>query len=661
MVQRHPRADRPKGTVQQHRHRKRVGLRHAASAAMQHLTTLTTAAGNSMHTEAHSRWHAAALCLGLAAAAAHAQPQAQLQASRTQCTAPCAIHFDGSGSSPADPADEAFTDLEYLWDFGDAEAGIWTSGSVRAPRRLAVGPLAAHVFERPGSYRVRLQVYAANGSRDLADLDIEVMDPDQVFAGLATTCLARASGGFEGCPAGARQQVGSDARAAFEQFGGPGRRLLLRRGDSFDAVGALRASGQGPGQLGAFGAGPAPRLQQGPGNSCLEFGSSQQATRDFSFFGLRCEKPTATQNDFSTLVQHPVGADLQPVEDILVGRVEASGYAALQGGPILGEPALDRVRRVTLFEVSEDGFTPGSFVINFPFGRQMAWLGVRIDRSSETCISTNSAFRSSTLQDAVISQVEFQSTCTGPLRLHSRVTADPDSQRPRRIVVTRSVIGPINPSGAFGGNGGPVSVEPGVSAAAQIRDYVFEANLVRYGPNNNAGFDWSGRGFVARNNLFDLRGTPSDGDAFAVFAKNGGDHGASARMRFVHNTVFQLQGGPWQAAFANFEGASDLRAFNNALRTAGGSHVGALVGAGFAEVAGNRAAGPADPQPLAAPVPAIGALADFCPRDGGGFDANGSPARAALDVFGRERGPSPSAGFCELSQGLFANGFEAGG
>lgn len=480
-----------------------------------------------------------------------------------------------------------------------------------------------------------------------------------MFAGTATTCLALDNLNWAGCPQGARREVGSNALSAYTSFGGAGRRLLLRRGDAFSLGGALRLQGQGPGQVGAFGSGALPRLLQGAGATCIEFGSTQQATSDFSVFELRCEKPVAAQNDFSSFLTHPVSADLQPVQHVLVGRVEASGYAAMQGGPLLGDPPRDRIQHVTLYEAREDGFTRGSFVINFPHGRGLSWLGVRIDRSTEVCATTNSVMRSSALQRAVISQVEFVDSCTGPLRLHSSVSSDPDGRRPEKIVVTRSVIGGINTSSAaFGNNGGPVSVEPGVSAAAQFRDYVFEANFVRYGANNNAGFDWSGRNFVARNNVFDLRGTPGDGDAFAVFLKSGGDHGASSRMRFVHNTVFQLQGGQWQAAFANYEGATDVRAYNNALRTVSGSHIGALLSEGFSQQAGNVIAGPAVANPLVMATPGYGVLAEYCPRAGGAFAGTGSPQRAALDAFGRPRGAAPSAGFCELSLGVFADGFE---
>lgn len=604
-------------------------------------------------------WLSAVLAPWLLVSEAQAQIQPQLQASRLSCTAPCAIQFDASTSSHSSPDIDAFTDLEYLWDFGDTAAGNWSIGALRGPRNEAIGPLASHVFERPGSYTVRLRVFDATGAQASTQRQISVADPDTTFAGTATTCLALDALDWSGCPQGARREVGGDAVSAYASFGGAGQRLLLRKGDAFAAAGSLRLVGQGPGQIGAFGSGALPRVQQQSGGvTCIDFGSTQQATTDFSVFELRCEKPVAQQNDFSSFLGHSVSADLQAVQHILVGRVEAGGYAALHGGPLLGDPPRDRIQHVTLYEAREDGFTRGSFVINFPFGRGLSWLGVRIDRSTEVCISTNSVLRSATLQRAVISQVEFVDSCTGPLRLQSIVTSDPDGQRPEKIVVTRSIIGGINASsGAFGGNGGPTSTGLG-SGAAQFRDYVFEGNFVRYGANNNAAFDWSGRNFIARNNVFDLRGTASNGDAFGVFTKNGGDHGATTRIRFVHNTIFQLQAGAFVAAFSNSENATDVRAYNNALRTVSGTLVGAVVGDGFTAQAGNVIAGPTVANPLIAATPSYGVLSDYCPRSGGVFAASGSPQRAALDAFGRPRGAAPSAGFCEHDLSLFANGFE---
>lgn len=588
----------------------------------------------------------------------------QFTPSRASCVAPCAVHFDASATSVSDPALHAFTDLEYTWNFGDPLAGNWTIGAAHGPKNRAVGPIAAHVYERPGLFTVTVTVQAAGVGAASTTRQIEVADPDHVFAGGQTVCVARSDDNWSGCPAGAQQVIASDAVNAWDTHGGSNRRVLLRRGDVFDAATPVILAGTGPGQLGAFGSGAKPVLEQGHGATCLRAGSTAVATSNFSAQHLHCRKPAAASADFSgALTTHPFNTVL-PIDHILFANIDAQSYGSVYGWPLSGDLPREHVRHVVLYEVRDlPPHTPGQFIINFPFGDGLAWLGVHIDRIAQTdCTGTTSAFRTSTIRRAVISQVEWMNTCTGPLRIHSAPSANPDAMRPERIVVTGSRLGGLNTSGAFGNNGGPASVDPGVGPGDQVRDYVFEGNLVLYSANNNNGFDWSGANFIARNNVFDLRGSPGGGSgAFAIFVKNGGDHGATERIRFVHNTVFQLQGeaGSWHGVFANFEGATDVSAANNVLRTTGGSAAGQVTAGPFAIDVGNVVAGPADPDPLLVTLPSLTALSGYCPRAGGALDGGATPGWGARDAFGQVRRPAPSPGFCEGEPDrIFGNGFD---
>lgn len=589
----------------------------------------------------------------------------QVVASRTSCVAPCAVHFDASGTSIDDPDVEPFTDLEYSWEFGNPGAGLWTLGAAHGPKNRAVGPIAAHVYEQPGNYTATVTVRSPGAAEAATNVAIVVADPQLVFTGAQTVCVAVDGGNWSGCPAGAGQVVSADASAAWASHGGPGRRVLLRRGDVFAVPGTITAAGSGPGQLGAFGNGAKPVLEQGLGATCLRAGSTTEATSDFSFQHLHCRKPAADAADFSgALTTHPFNTVL-PIDHILFADIDAQSYGSLQGWPLDGALPRDHVRHLFVYETRDlPPHTPGQFIINFPFGRGLVWLGVRIDRIAQSnCTGTTSAFRTSTIQRAVISQVEFMNTCTGPLRIHSTPSADPDQMRPEKIVVTGSRLGPLNTAGASGSNGGPISLDPGVGPGDQIRDYVFEGNLVLYSANNNNGFDWSGYNFIARNNVFDLRGSAAAGGEFAIFVKNGGDHGSSDRIRFVHNTVYQLQGevGSWHSMFANFEGATEVGAANNALRTTGGSAAGQVATGDFAINVGNVVSGPAAPDPLLVPLPSLADLSGYCPSVGGGFDGTAATGWGARDFFGQPRRPQPSPGLCEGEPDLiFADGFDGG-
>ena len=78
-----------------------------------------------------------------------------LVSSRVSGVAPLAVFFDATGTT-ASSTPRPFHDLEYRWDFGDVGSGTWTTGSSAgvSSRNTATGPVAAHVFETPGTYTI---------------------------------------------------------------------------------------------------------------------------------------------------------------------------------------------------------------------------------------------------------------------------------------------------------------------------------------------------------------------------------------------------------------------------------------------------------------------------------------------------------------------------
>ncbi len=208
-----------------------------------------------------------AAALGLAACAGGpSAPIAVVVApSRTAGVAPLAVFFDATGTSGLDGGD--FLSAHFTWDFGDAGAGAWATTGLS--RNLATGFLAAHVFERPGTYVVTV------GGRDragrlgpAATVTITVTDPETAYAGAATRCVSRA-GDFTGAPAACDAVTSTDLPAQLAWLNAASRRrLLLRRGETWPAV-TLALTGAGPCTLGAFGPGARPILALGstPGQS----------------------------------------------------------------------------------------------------------------------------------------------------------------------------------------------------------------------------------------------------------------------------------------------------------------------------------------------------------------------------------------------------------
>jgi hypothetical protein len=185
-----------------------------------------------------------------------------MTASRTTGVAPLAVFFDATGTTDAATTSAPFHDLQYGWSFGDPAGGAtWrsTDGSgTGKSRNLAAGPVAAHVFETPGTYTVTLAVL--NGTTQVTrTVNITVTDPETVFSGTNTRCFSNTAD-FTGCPSGATQITTSDFAAAINGNQGTGRRLLFKRGNTFSAATSAVINASGPGIVGAFGTGAAPLI-----------------------------------------------------------------------------------------------------------------------------------------------------------------------------------------------------------------------------------------------------------------------------------------------------------------------------------------------------------------------------------------------------------------
>jgi len=173
-------------------------------------------------------------------------------ASRTTGVAPLYVHF--SADFTGDPAAaRGFRDFEYSWNFGDPASGYW--GTNGASRNLAKGGVAAHVYEKPGTYTVSLFVRDSWGKLGQNFFTIKVDDPDQYYAGNKTVCVSDvASNDFTGAPPGALL-VATDDLASITGYATAGSRILFRRGSSWNTGGLSWPENGGPVTIGAFGAG----------------------------------------------------------------------------------------------------------------------------------------------------------------------------------------------------------------------------------------------------------------------------------------------------------------------------------------------------------------------------------------------------------------------
>jgi len=220
--------------------------------------------------------------------AAAGQITTSLVPSRVSGVAPLYVFFDATATT-AQSTTRPFHELEHRWDFGDAASGSWTStpGMPNLSRNNDTGPVAAHVFESPGTYTVSLTVLDGTGAATQS-VQISVADPDTVFAA-NTLCVGNSPpvAGSGGCPAGAAVLASSDFDGAVNNNIASRKRMLFRRGDTFTSSASAVINLNGPGLVGAFGSGAAPVVNITANNNAFQLSSGSTPTiKDWRFMDL---------------------------------------------------------------------------------------------------------------------------------------------------------------------------------------------------------------------------------------------------------------------------------------------------------------------------------------------------------------------------------------
>jgi hypothetical protein len=150
--------------------------------------------------------------------------------------------FDATSTTSTTAGLSTFRQISYVFNFDDDRGQTWTvSGK---PKNTEVGgPLAAHVFDLPGTYVVKLRATDPAGAFSDTTVTITVSDPNVVYAGTKTVCVSPTSN-YSGCPSGSAQQTNYPSTWN-------GKRVLLHRGESFGAISIQ--DGNTNVQVGAYG------------------------------------------------------------------------------------------------------------------------------------------------------------------------------------------------------------------------------------------------------------------------------------------------------------------------------------------------------------------------------------------------------------------------
>lgn len=474
-------------------------------------------------------------------------------AARDEGVAPFAVTFDataGASGIVQPPAGESHLGFDYFWDFGDEPSGNWASNG--KPKNHSVGPVAAHVYERPGKYRIRLEVVKPGGERSEYVQQIVVKAPKKVFRGRT---FHVAQDGKDSNSGSAKRPFRTMAHAIQQTFtGGQPARLLLERGSAFTCSQDLRIpGGTSVGLIGAYGSGDRPVITF----TGKDVGLSLTGTSDVRVVDLEMVNGSSTAPSWA--------------QGVRVGNFSAVMRCRLRG---FGQAvSLHERTDATVYEC--EMLENGQYGI-YAFGstdstsKHLAVLGCRIDGSGEHLIRTY-------MSRSIIQSNFFGSAFFTAMKLCGREQPNPT----HTFVVSDNVL----ETETFG----VISIGPeNKTSPGQIaRRYLIEGNFFHNRKPGNWCVGILGHECVVRNNIFDIQ------DRNAVTIESAWGTGpVPTGCKIEHNTAYRATGAPLR--FCNVTSADDTVVRNNiAYCVSGGTDFNGSVATG-----GNVTGNPrfADPQ-----------------------------------------------------------------
>ena len=502
---------------------------------------------------------AAGLLWSLAGPAA-AQIAPSLAASRLSGVAPLSVFFDATDTT--DPGTtRPFHDLEYRWDFGDPGSGNWSTTVLS--KNTAKGPVAAHVFQAPGTYTVALTVL--NGTSSAAQsVQITVQDPNLVFSGTNTLCVGNSLpvAGSGGCPAGAAVLASSDFGTAITDNIATHKRILFRRGNTFTSSNTAEIAVDGPGLIGAFGSGAAPVVN-------------------------------ATGNNWVIMLS---GGGTPGIKDWRVMDLEINGNSGAESIGIHAEGGIDQVTllRLNIHHV-HFGVELSPFVLDYYGGEHRLWDEFAVvDSTIGTIIGAGDAGYGLYLaaqRFSLMGNVLQDSTQAGHIlrtpNLVKAVISHNHMSNPREATHTvklQAVVfqnTKVSPTGfteqvvmsdnKFTGGAGvdwTVTMGPQDSESDEkVRNVIVERNWFAPHADQHAALMVWAQDVTVRNNIFDVTGTA---ERIGMVVERRGIEPPPARVQVTNNSFYSGSGGPDFVAMAFVEGSEHV-ARNNLAYAPGAS------------------------------------------------------------------------------------------
>lgn len=458
-------------------------------------------------------------------------------ASRTSGEAPLSVFFSADLVAST-PELRAFHDYEYSWNFGDPDSGVWGTNSL--PKNTDKGPVAAHVYESPGTYTAILTVRDSTGIVDTASFTITVADTDATYAGTKTTCISDAStNDFSGCPTGATQ-VATDNISNIWTYTGAGKRVLFRRGSSWTLTGPPSIN-SGDGQfIGAYGSCTG-EDSQGICSNAPQI--TINGTSDTYFIDLNGRADTVISGiSFLGILGRSLTNAMWDYQNILFHKVKVTGFFAGIETTVYNQYLPNLMDSLCVYSSKIQGNTTYQLyagserfsLIGNTFADSQQSHVVRVWQAYQGVISHNLISGASTTSDSGRHALKLHAPAEGTGHCTPAKYNGCLENRTEFVVVANNV---------FGGSGPwPVSIGPqDATSDERVSDVIVEKNKVlpQFGTQRTpvqVGLMFEGRYITARNNMID--GTGGANDYTGIYIARRGIEWTPLGNRVYNNTIY---------------------------------------------------------------------------------------------------------------------------
>jgi PKD repeat protein len=417
---------------------------------------------------------------------------AQLEATRVSGTAPLAVQFDATGTTSSLSSQHPFHHVRYSFDFGDQRGLNWPISGLSKNVQTG-GPLAAHVFDQPGTYQVRVRATDLAGDYSERSINITVLDPSAAYAGTGTICVSAAAN-YAGCPSGASQVTALPSSATFN-----GRRVLLRSGETFGSI-SIQHGSQNV-QVGAYGTGAKPRVNSivvgtaqptsasFPRNiSIMDLNILQRFEQFASMSQLLLYRNTFAPSTSATEGQITIGAALEYI-------VSHAALAANQ---------YTQPREIFVVENQLTGSLSNTFLNMQGSGSRFVILGNDMGTSQQHTLRLFRMHKGLVAHNAL--RGRSSDGIRHALKIHSGGLGDYNDNyaisgstwASRQIVIANNLLGDPSDNNSWTGVAGPQN--NGENSREGLEDVVLENNVFHRGPNTNTEFILMGRRMTSRGN-----------------------------------------------------------------------------------------------------------------------------------------------------------------